>query len=61
VVERGQWGEVAAHARLVLEENSVLLKQQELQRKQIMEMRRDHEARGQLSIGAGMSTGKELV
>ena len=50
-MEQEGWGEVAAHAQLVLEENSTLLRQQELQREQAKEMRREHQAIGLLQLG----------
>ena len=57
-MEHEEWGEVAAHARLVLEENSPLLRQQELQREQVKEMRREHQAIGQLQKEQGWGRNK---
>lgn len=57
-MEHEEWGEVAAHARLVLEENSTLLRQQELQREQVKEMRREHQAIGQLQKEQGWGRNK---
>ena len=57
-MEHEEWGEVAAHARLVLEENSTLLRQQELQREQVKEMRREHQAIGQLKKEQGWGRNK---
>lgn len=57
-MEHEEWGEVAAHARLVLEENSTLLRQQELQREQVKEMRREHQAIGRLQKEQGWGRNK---
>lgn len=57
-MEHEEWGEVAAHARLVLEENSTLLRQQELQREQAKEMRREHQAIGWLQKEQGWGRNK---
>lgn len=57
-MEHEEWGEVAAHARLVLEENSTLLRQQELQREQVKEMRREHQAIGWLQKEQGWGRNK---
>lgn len=57
-MEHEEWGEVAAHARLVLEENSTLLRQQELQREQAKEIRREHQAIGRLQKEQGWERNK---
>ena len=49
-LERKEWERVSEHAQFVLDENVSLLKQQELLKEQIKEMKAQHQAIGETKL-----------